>query len=151
MMKRTFALILTLVMILSCAGCAEKTPQTLDGFTAIMEQAGYTVEDTTSENEYEGVELTVLYAGNDKLAIEFYEFKNASHAVQYYAAVKENIEDFDHSSYASVSMGSFSKFECTTDIEFCCVARIDNTVILMGCDKDYTEAAKSLIETLGYN
>jgi hypothetical protein len=150
-MKRTFALILTLVIILSCAGCAEKTPQTLDGFTAIMEQAGFEVTDITDEYDTNGIEVTILLADNGDYWIEFYEFEKSSDAVRIYANTQAIAEKMNPNSHISVSMGSFGKYEYNVDTLFGYIARIENTMICCETDAEYKGEIKSLIETLGYN
>lgn len=71
---RVISFMLCLVMILCVmTACGSKTPQTVSGFTKVMEDAGFEVQDVTADTETNGLATAVLVAVGDNYQIEFFE------------------------------------------------------------------------------
>jgi hypothetical protein len=150
-MKRVFALILTLVLVLSCAGCTPKTALTAADFQTAMEEAGFEVTDITDTYDTNGIEVVILKAEKDDCEIEFFEFKKVSDAQGVYANFRDEAEDLPHSGYASVSMSNFAKYEQTSGSAVYFMSIIDNTIVYYIVEKDDSSAAKDIVGALGYN
>lgn len=150
-MKRVFALILTLVLVLSCTGCTPKTALTAADFQIAMGEAGFDVKDITDTYNTNGIEVVILKAEKDDCEIEFFEFEKASDAQGVYANFRDEAEDLPHSSYASVSMSNFAKYEQTSGSTVYFMSIIDKTIVYYIVEKDDSSAAKDIVAALGYN
>ena len=149
----SFSLVLCLVLSLCLlSGCGNKTPQTVDGFSRIMEDAGFQVQDVTASTQTNGLATAVIVALNDDFQIEFWELTDSDVGKSVYHSNKTNLEN-DHSvkTLASeVSIGNYNYTAFNADGEFHLVARIDNTMLYCTADKEFRSQITELTEALGY-
>lgn len=150
-MKRVFALILTLVLVLSCAGCTPRTALTAAGFQAAMEEAGFEVKDITDTYNTNDIEVVILMAEKDGCEIEFFEFKMESDALGVFANFRDEAEDLPHTGSVSVTMPDFAKYEQTSGSSVYFMSLIDKTIVCYIVEKDDSSAVKDVIDALGYN
>ncbi len=68
----TIMICLTLMMCFLTA-CGNKTPQTVSGFSKVMESAGFETQDVTDDTETKDLATSVIVAVGENYQIEFYE------------------------------------------------------------------------------
>lgn len=149
-MKRLFALVLILVLVLSFAGCSKKTALTLDTFQEIMEDADFEVVDVTDTTETNGINTTILVAMNDDFQIEFYQFEDEKTAEAVYANNLDTVEKKERSSHVTVNLPGFNKHEQASDSDFYYLAHIGSTMIYCHTDKDNKSDVLEIVKMLGY-
>lgn len=149
-MKRMFALVLTLVLVLSCAGCSDKTAHTVESFRSVMEEAGFEVVDVTKDTDTNGIDVTILVAMKDDYQIDFYQFTSEDTAKSVYAHNQSNTEEMSSSYHISVSLFDFAKHEQVSDSTHYYMAWVGNTMIYCANDSAYRDQIMEAVKALGY-
>jgi hypothetical protein len=147
-MKKITVLLLTIAMLLSCAGCAKIEPVTVETFRTTMEGAGFEVTDCSNEVDSESVDA-IFTAEKDGYYIDLWCFKDEATAQSFYNSLKEDMEDMG-GNYTNISAQEFSKYEATTATAYAFAAWAGTTVLNAECSKADKEVVRSAIELLGY-
>lgn len=149
MSKRKLITLGCCLLLVLCifAGCSKKTPQTAQGFTDIMEKAGFTVEPI----QHDGISCTpeALVASNDNYQLEFYNINDAEHV---FSSLKRQFDDA-HSTRnlsLSVSTNTYDYYCFNAGGEFHMIARIENTLLYCEADAQYRDEIVDLVKELGY-
>ena len=124
-LTRTIAFVLCFGMILCfMTACGSKTPQTVSGFTEIMEGAGF----------------------------EFYELVDSDTGEGVFYNNKQLFED-EHSvttMSSEVTSGNYNYYAFNADGNFHMIARVDNTMLWCEAAKEYKDEIVEFVKTLGY-
>lgn len=147
-MKKMTAFLLTIVLLLAFAGCAEIEPVTAEEFRSTMEEAGLEVFDYTEEIDSEYCDIAYL-AENEDYWIGFYHYIDEATAQRFYNVMKEDTEE-QGGNYTNVSMQRFARYEATTSTEYFFVAWAGNTIVYSECAKADKESVRSALDLLGY-
>jgi hypothetical protein len=152
------ALALSLVLLMgTMSACQQKTPQTAEGFTDLMEAAGMTVKDPRPQHNfcYVGTPLDVLTASDDRYTIYFYETPDNLDSKKLFD-IYENMWE-THSLRTMQTSESFDLFgteynylSFNHDGMFHVISRINHTLIMCEADAQYQSEIMELFETLGY-
>lgn len=152
------ALALALVLFMgTMSACQQKTPQTAEGFTDLMEAAGMTVKDPKAQIDlgYVGTPLDVLTASNGRYTIYFYENTSNQSCKEQFEVLHKLWET--HSLRTMQTSESFDLFgteysylSFNHDGMFYVISRIDHTLIKCEADTQYQSEIMELLETLGY-
>lgn len=132
----------------------EKTPITVDYFESFMEEKGYTVVNDSSEfSNYDYLKRVYLAISDDySFQIEFYELVDEEYAIKFFennmAIFKSSKES--NSLESTVNLMNASKYTLSCNNKYKVISRIDNTVIYLDVDDEYTETVKSVLSELGY-
>lgn len=144
------------VMMAACVltGCAEKTPATEDGFTEIMQDAGFTVTDVTEETETNGLATAVIVAVSEDegYQIEFWKLTDSETGEGVFYN-NYNIFNEEHSvktMSTETMLGNYNYYAFTADGDFHMISRIDDTMLYCEADKEYKEEIVDLVKALGY-
>lgn len=132
--------------------CGSKTPQTVEGFTQIMETSGFDVQDITDDAETDSLARSVFAAVGDDYQIDFLEFADSEIGEDYFDNKKEMLED-EHRSKSfslSVSVGNYNYYAFNAKDDFYLIAQIDNTMLYCVADKEYRSEITEFVKTLGY-
>ena len=71
--KVTTIMICLAPMMCFLTACGNKTPQTVSGFSKVMEDAGFEIQDLTDDTETKDLATSVIVAVGENYQIEFYE------------------------------------------------------------------------------
>ena len=152
-LTRTIAFVLCFGMILCfMTACGSKTPQTVSGFTEIMEGAGFEVQDVTADTETNDLATTVLIAVGENYQIEFYELVDSDTGEGVFYNNKQLFED-EHSvttMSSEVTSGNYNYYAFNADGNFHMIARVDNTMLWCEAAKEYKDEIVEFVKTLGY-
>ncbi len=150
--KKLLIAVLAVVLTITLAACGTKTPQTVEGFTDIMESDGFSVNDATVFSQTVVTADTVMVAMNDHFDIEFYEIDCNETATEFFELNKDAFEKEDAipTSTTEQSSSNFDYYDMTSDTGFHLVSRIDNTVVYCYTDEEYKDDVLKLVDTLGY-
>jgi hypothetical protein len=147
-MKKITVLLLTIAMLLSCAGCAEVEPVTAETFRTTMEGTGFEVVDNSNQVDSESIDA-IFTAQKDGYYIDLWCFKDEATAQAFYNSLKKDMEDMGKN-HVSVSTQKFARYETTTATAYALAAWAGTTVINSECAKANKDAVRSAIELLGY-
>ncbi|PRR79712.1 hypothetical protein [Clostridium vincentii] len=151
MKKRILGVLLVVGMLLVLSGCSKKEAVTADGFKSTMEDAGYTITDSTKQFEGQPVD-SVQLAVKDEYQIEFFVVPTVDQAQNAYNQNKSNFEKAETSSslMKSVEMKNFSYYAMTSGGIYYVVSRVDNTFIYVHAPEIYKDEISDIISELGY-
>jgi len=156
MKKKILFSFIVLFLLLFVTGCTDKTAITAVNFQDKMEKKGYTIYDVTDQYSSYGYIVKVLIAMNEdnSYQLEFYSIDNEEHAKSVFNTNKTTFEEIQENSsskaYSYVSVGNHSKYTLSAEGRFMAVSRIDDTIIYLDVDKEYTKEVKSILKELGY-
>ncbi len=152
-LTRVIAFALCFGMILCfMTACSSKTPQTVSGFTEVMETADFEVQDVTADTETNGLATTVLIAVGENYQIEFYELTDSETGEGVFYNNKQLFTD-EHSvttMSSEVTSGNYDYYAFNADGNFHMIARVDNTMLWCEAAKEYKDEIVELVKTLGY-
>lgn len=154
-MKKTgkAAVLLGMTAVLFCAGCsAEKNVIDAEKFTEVLEEHEFEIRDVTEE-EMTGATEQILSAENEEgMEITFYDITDTEAAGEYFAAVKQQLEDSRTSSSSTLNKAgsNYEKYTLNLDDMYYSLSRIDDTVVYATCEKDHSLTMGKLVEALGY-
>lgn len=138
--------ILMLVLCIAFTGCASRRTVTADEFTAVCADAGFTLEDISSQFGTDLITTALTYSDEDSNAIAYYTFTKTSDAksnyAKYYSSLNMGTENEKH-----IDSAEYNRYYAKTDSATALLYRNGNNIIyIAGHD---TEALTALIETLG--
>ena len=146
--------IILMSIISTCISLAKgKKPITTSEFISIMENNGYSVIDTKSQNVEDYIKKSSKAISNrEEYQIEFYEFSNVAYATQFYNNNVIKLMEDRNKSFTETNRGgkNFSKYILSTDEYYSIVSRIDNTVIYLNVNLQYNSEITSVLDKLGY-
>lgn len=145
-----FACIVFALLLLS--GCSERIAKTAGRFTQIMEDAGFTVRDTTEESE-RGEQITsVLTADGDQYQVTFFQLNDSDACETFFSEEKERLDKEHNAKWLSVKTGSTNYDSYVFNSGDTCyfIARIGDTMVSCKADKEYRSELLELMKTLGY-
>lgn len=152
-LTKALAFVLCLGMILCfMTACSSKTPQTVSGFTEVMEAADFEVQDVTSDTETNGLATAVLVAVGENYQIEFFELTDSETGEGVFYNNKQIFTD-EHSVQtmsSEVTSGNYNYYAFNADGNFHMIARIDNTMLYCEAAKEYKDEIVEFVKTLGY-
>ena len=164
-MKKRTIVILTIIAVIIIAVVAivgivvvklnkEKNPLTTKEFISKMIDKGYTVIDAKDQLVgYDKLkEATIALSKDNKYQFEFYELEDKDSAIKFYEYNKKLFESVkgNSSKESSAEFKNYSKYTLSTDGKYKVISRIDNTVMYLDVDDNYTETVKSVLKELGY-
>lgn len=152
---RGFILVLLCaVMVMSLAGCGEKTPVTAEDFKAVTEEMGYYHADATSQYaEHDYVSKVYLACKEDmSYQVEFYEFTNEPMAFRFYVTNKVLFSNSKKkpASEDEKMLANYAKYELTTDGKYKVLSYIDKTVVYVDVKEEYRAAVDEILKSIGY-
>ena len=152
-LTKAIALVLCLGMLLCVmTACSSKTPQTVSGFTEVMEAASFEVQDVTADKETNDLATAVLVAVGENFQIEFYELIDSETGEGVFYNNKKLFTD-EHSvttMSSEVTSGNYNYFAFNADGNFHMIARVDNTMLWCEAAKEYKDEIVEFVKTLGY-
>lgn len=154
-MKLTKVIILVLcfgMLLCVMTACSSKTPQTVSGFTEVMEAAGFEVQDVTADMETKDLATAVLVAVGENFQIEFYELIDSETGEGVFYNNKQLFTD-EHSvksMSSEVTSGNYDYYAFNADGNFHMIARVDNTMLWCEAAKEYKSEIVELVKSLGY-
>ena len=149
----TVSVFVTVAMLLCLSGCmSNKTPQTAEGFTQIMEEKGFEVADATEDIETNGVDARILVATGKNYQIQFHEFEDSDTGKLVFLNGKEVFDDKCSVKSMSLEMNTtnYNYYSFSSGKSFYLIARIEHTVISCVAEKEYKSEIIDLVKTLGY-
>ncbi len=151
-LKNSLGIFCCLICVVFLSSCAEKTSQTPQEFTYIMEEAGFTVQDVSEETQSNGLATTVLIAVGEQYQIEYYELTDAETGEGMFYHNKQVFdENYSVKLLSSeVTSGNYNYYAFNSGDDFCLIARIDNTMLWCVSDKAYREDITEIVKKLGY-
>ena len=149
---KCFPMLAVLLLLTLLTGCGDKTPQTAEGFTEIMEAADFIVQDVAADTETGGTVTTLLIAEGENYELQFGEFTDSESCKEIYNQSRQafNEENPVRTMSLETSMGNYNYYAFTAGGEFHLVARIDNTMLYCVADVAYRSEIIDFAETLGY-
>ena len=154
-MKLTKVIILVLcfgMLLCVMTACSSKTPQTVSGFTEVMEAAGFEVQDVTADTETNDLATAVLVAVGENFQIEFYELIDSETGEGVFYNNKQLFTD-EHSvksMSSEVTSGNYDYYAFNANGNFHMIARVDNTMLWCEAAKEYKSEIVELVKSLGY-
>lgn len=156
-MKKLRSLILVLLcaaMLMTLAGCGEKTPVTAADFKNITEEMGYYHADATSQYaEHDYVSNVYLACKEDmSYQVEFYEFTNEPMAFQFYVTNKVLFSNSQKKPATEKEnmFANYAEYELTTDGKYKALFYIDKTVVYIDVKEEYRPAVEEILKAIGY-
>lgn len=152
-MKRRLSICACAVLLLLLlSGCSERIAQSTRGFTQVMEDAGFTVRDTTEESEQGEQVTSVLTADGEQYQVTFFRFSDGDACEAFYAEEKERLDSGHATKWLSVKSGSTNYESYVFNSGDTCyfIARIGGTMVYCEADKKYRSELLALMKTLGY-
>lgn len=150
---RTISIVVCLIMVFCfMTACSSKTPQTVTGFTKIMEAAKFDVQDVTSSTETNGIATTVLVAVGEDYQIEFFELTDSEMGENVFYYNKQLFLD-EHSTTSmsqEFTSDNYNYYHFDADGNFHLIAHIENTMIYCEAEKEYKNEIIEFVKTLGY-
>lgn len=152
-LTKAIALVLCFGMLLCVmTACSSKTPQTVSGFTKVLEAAGFEVQDVTADTETNDLATAVLVAVGENFQIEFYELVDSETGEGVFYNNKKLFAD-EHSvttMSSEVTSGNYNYYAFNADDNFHMIARVENTMLWCEAAKEYKSEIIELVKTLGY-
>lgn len=154
-MKRTKLLLLMLcvgVLLCTLTACGSKTPQTVSGFTDVMEAAGFDVQDVTATTNTNGLATAVLVAAGEHYQLEFYKLTDSETGEGVFYNNKQLFTD-EHAVQTlsnEVTLGNYNYYAFNADGNFHMIARIEDTMLYCEAAKEYKDEIVELVKALGY-
>ena len=150
--KFLVAIVVSVLLTAALTGCGSKTAQTTDGFTKIMEDAGFEVADVTSQTEMDDLITSILIATGDYYQMEFYVLVDNETCEDIFDQEMKTFDDEHSVKTLSVkhSTNNYNYYAFNSDGDFHMIARIDNTMLYCVADKKYKSEIVELLKTLGY-
>ena len=149
--KVTLAVFACALLLSAFTGCGAKTAQSADGFTQIMEDAGFDVADMTAELGTDEI-TSILFAVGTNYQMEYYAFNDSESCADCFYFNKEEFdEEFSVKSFSSeITLNTYNYYAFNADGDFHMIARVDNTLLICVADKAYKSEITDLLKTLGY-
>lgn len=151
------AIIIVIAIVAVCAVfiySKSKTPLTAEEFKTQMEEKGYIVADATYQSTSDdNINQIYTATSQDKgYKIDFYIFENADYAKMFYDVNKKAFDNSKTSeeSRSSISLINYSKYTLSTVSKYRVITQIDNTVMYINADNEYTDTIKETLKELGY-
>lgn len=147
--------IFTILLLMICTGCSNKSPITTTDFISTMESQDFYIKDVINQYaEYEIFTSAILAINStNEYQIEFYTFVDDNMAKDSYNVTKKNqIEPYEEESSSNVSVNTdkYSKCAVTANGQYMFISRIDNTMLYVKAPDSYKDEIKKLIDKLGY-
>ena len=140
-----------LVFLSGCDMCAPREPLNADVFLEVMESEGYEVIDVLYENEgmAEAFNTFLVVIGED-YRFEFAEFAAEEYAITAFASAQAYIESARGAtrSYRQVNLANYSLFEQTSAGAFAYVYRVDNAILRVNSDVEYSPHVRTLLDRI---
>ena len=151
-MKKIRIGLILLLMLGLLSGCKGKTPLSPEGFTVIMEEAGFAVEDVTSARETDGLATTLLVAEGEHYGMEFYQLTDEATAQALFFSGKNVFEEEHRTQSVSVSltMPHYNYYAFNAEGDFHLIARVADTMIYCTAEKEYRSEIQDLVKKMGY-
>lgn len=151
-MKKKILIILLVVVGLFVTGCTTKETLSGETFTGLMQNKGFTIQDTTSQfATLPSVEKCIIAQSMDQgYQIEFYVLDSEASAQTFYAQNKDKFASIGAGAHTEVSSGNFQKYTQISNGKYSVVSRISNTAIYVNADNIYQEQVKTLLKDIGY-
>lgn len=149
--KLALAALVCVLLLSALTGCGAKTAQTADGFTQVMKDAGFDVENATAELGTDDV-TSILFAVGKNYQIEYYAFADNETCEDFFSYTMEEFdEEFTTKSFSSkITLNNYKYYAFNADGEFHMIVRVDNTMLCCIADKAYKSEIVELVKTLGY-
>lgn len=132
----------------------EKDSITAEQFKSFMEQNGYTISDATYQfAQYSYVEQVYLAVDSGyNYQIEFYELADESTATGFF---NNNASIFESnagttSAKSNINGKNYSKYTLSSSGKYMLVSRINNTVVYVNVDNQYSNEVKDILKEIGY-
>lgn len=155
-MKRPIAaMVLTAALLLTA--CGKKTPITAQQFADQAAKLKMTVENTTAENDVEGLETA--YAANTAdglIEYVFYDFETEETAADYFETASYEldtiVEEADVNGETSVRQNHYEKKTATADGLYYVVERVEDGIVTAVSETDGTQKKdiNAFLKVLGY-
>lgn len=142
-----------MIVILFCAGCsASKTAADADQFTEVLEEHDFEITDVTEEEATANTEQILSASNEDDMKITFYDISDEEAASEFFAAVKQQLEDSRTSSSSTLNKAgsNYEKYTLNHDDMYYALSRIDDTVVYATSAKKNSLTLGKLVEALGY-
>jgi len=147
------ALLIGVVMVFLLSGCEMCTPHEPiepNVFRNVMEAEGYEVRDIMAEQEMAPAFLHFLVVVTDNYRFEFAEFTEEEYAIDIFTSMKAAIEDMRGvtRTYRRINLANYSIFEQTSAGNFSYLYRVENTILRVSADVEYTMHARGIIDRI---
>ena len=150
---RTVSLVLCVVLLAALlTGCSSRTAATPDSFQAVMEAAGFTVENATETIARNDVANVILVASKDNYGIEFWNLNDAETAQMVFRIVSASLSGEHSVKFMEIktTANAYGYYAFTANGNFHVIARIDNTMLLCEAEKEHKSEILDIIKQLGY-
>ena len=149
---RVFAVVLCLVMLLSCltACSTDKKALTAEGFTKIMEENGFEVNDISAVTD--ASQKYSIIAVCDDFQVEYYEFIDEDTCKDTFDSLKKDLKEENpvQKNCIETNAKNHSYIAFESGGEFFVVSRIGSTLVYCGDDDKYQADILEIVKTLGY-
>lgn len=124
---------------------------TAEKFVSVMKEEGFEVTNLKDDLKVKKYDVKDAYsAKNDKLTVEFYDFKNYEDAEDFFTRSKGGINSNTASKQVSLSGRNYETYTVVRMGRYTFIERIENTVIIVKGGSNHENDAKKIIENFGY-
>jgi hypothetical protein len=141
-------LLAVLVLVVGC-GASRKDPIGESEFISIVEQAGFTVYDISSDYAEISSISRYIVAKKGDYQVELIIAANNSDAENIFNQQK-TIDEQGSGTKTSSSSGNKGRYTVTTSSSYRFGSRIGNTFVYANEESQYKDAIKEIVEALGY-
>ena len=151
-LKATATLVCFVMLLSFMTGCGTKKPQTVSGFTKVMEETDFEVQDVTATTITNGRANAVIIAVCDDYQIEFFELIDSETGEDVFNNNKQIFNDKNsvRTNTTEITSSNYNYYAFNADGDFHMIARIENTFIYCVTDKKYKDEILDLVKELGY-
>ncbi len=153
MKKKILGIVVGLLLMFVLTGCGSKTAITLEEFSSVAKEEGYSISDAM--DQFVGIDYmksATVAITEDNYQVEFYELDDDTHATAFFNNNKLRFEGLkgNASLESSIDMGNYSTYSLTSDGQYMYLSRVDNTLVYVDVKEEFKDEVKELIDKLGY-
>lgn len=153
--KKIFLSLLLSLSIFTLCGCGTKKSITADSYKTFMLKNGYEVVDSTSQYQSSfSLKKSFIAAKKDRTyQIEFIEFNTIEEAVKIYNINKQLMEEKKDNvvtGYINIDGKNYSKYKAISGGKYRAITRINNTLMYVDINQEYSKEAAKIVSRLGY-
>ena len=156
-LKKLSVILLLIATLFGYSGCGKnKNAISADEFCSKLEEKEFNLFDSTLQySDDENINESYIAISKDSpYRIEFIVLNSDASASKMFETNKKTFEEEKRESnnavYTSTSWANYSKYTLTVNGKYKVISRIDNTLIYVNVDSEYTDEIKSILDEIGY-
>lgn len=146
-----FSMFACLMLALSLAACAARTPVTAEAFKSAAEESGFTVEDKSSSAAgAQGIRTYYVCTNSGTNQAFYLGFDSKEDSYSFYNTVKEGIAGNDPSVQTVVESDSYCRYVCSVGDTVHTLVRIDSTFVYTTGSSENKAELDDLLKKINY-